>query len=116
MAVEATAAVLVREHKGALSQMPALILNVNEVGEGDVVVQLDCEVDDAVKDIAKGAVDSSSGLDHSTNSVAVGHAARNPDSRQRLRWRPPMNQALSAAAQGTPTCNLARAARQGPSA
>jgi hypothetical protein len=45
--------------------MPALILNVNIVGEGDVVVQLDCEVDDTIKDIAKGAVDYPSGLDHS---------------------------------------------------
>ncbi len=52
---EAAAAMLVREDKQPLSQVSALILDVNEMREGDVVVQLDGEVDDTIKDVAKGA-------------------------------------------------------------
>jgi hypothetical protein len=55
---ETAAAVLVREDEEPLGQVPPLILNVDEVREGDVTVELDGEVDDTIKDIAKGAVHS----------------------------------------------------------
>ncbi len=43
-AAETAAAVLVRENKEPLSQMPPLILDVDEMREGDVIVQLDGEM------------------------------------------------------------------------
>jgi hypothetical protein len=98
---EATAAVLVREHEEALCQMSPLILNVNEVGKSDVVMQLDSKVDNAIKDVSKGAVHSSGRLDHSPKlghmgghpvRVEMGRAARDPDPGQGVRRRPAVDQ------------------------
>jgi hypothetical protein len=55
-AAEAAAAMLVREDEEPLSQMPTLILDVDEMREGDIIVQLDGEMDDTIEDVAKGAI------------------------------------------------------------
>jgi hypothetical protein len=124
-AVEASAAVLVREDKEPLSQMPPLILDVNEMREGDVIVQLDGEVDDTIEDVAKGAIHSPGRLDDSAKlghvgshpvSVEMGCATRHPDSRQRVRRQPPIDEGVVSGSPRDPTCSFARAAEQGPSA
>jgi hypothetical protein len=53
-----------------------LILDVDEMREGDVVVQLDGEVDDTIEDIAKGTVHPPGGLDDPTEAWAMWAATR----------------------------------------
>jgi hypothetical protein len=67
---ETAAAVLVREDEESLSQVAPLILDVDEVREGDVTVELDGEVDDTIEDVAKGAVHSPGRLH---NPAKLGH-------------------------------------------
>jgi hypothetical protein len=74
-AAEAAAAMLVREDEEPLSQMPTLILDVDEMREGDVIVQLNGEMDDTIEDIAKGAIHSPGRLD---DSAKLGHVGRHP--------------------------------------
>ncbi len=61
--------VLVRE---VFHQVPALILDVDEVGMSDIIVQLDGEVDGAFEDIDKGVVHIPNGLNHSHKLHDVG--------------------------------------------
>jgi hypothetical protein len=61
--------VLIRE---VFHQVSALILNVDEVGMSDIIVQLDGEVDGAFEDIAKGVVHTPNGLNHSAKLHHVG--------------------------------------------
>jgi hypothetical protein len=119
---EEAAAVLVGEYEEALCQVPALIFNVNEVGESDVVVKLDGEMDDAIKYVAKGAVLATAdwttlpncAMWSSMRSVARVQSDMRAQDREstgdHLYTRNP-----SAAVQGTPTCSFARVARQSPS-
>ncbi len=74
-AAEAAAAVLVRDDEEPLSQVPPLILDVDEMREGDVTMQLDGEVDNTIEDIAKGAVHSPGRLH---NSAKLGHVCSHP--------------------------------------
>jgi hypothetical protein len=74
-AAEAAAAMLVREDEEPLSQVPPLILNIDEMREGDVTVQLDGEVNDTIEDIAKGAVHSPGRLH---NPAKLGHVGSHP--------------------------------------
>ncbi len=91
--------------------------------EGDVVMQLDGEVDDTIEHIAKGAVHSSGGLNHPAKlghvgrhpiGVEVGCAARHPDSRQRVRWQPPINEGALSRSPGDPHLQLGACSRAGP--
>jgi hypothetical protein len=93
--------VLVREHEEALRQMSPLILNVDEVGKSDVVMQLDGEVDNAIKDVSKGAVHPPGGLNHPPKlghigghpvRVEMGRTAQDTDHGQGVSWRPAVDQ------------------------
>jgi hypothetical protein len=121
-AAEAAAAVLVREDKEPLSQMPPLILNVDEMREGDVIVQLDGEVDDTIEDVAKGAIHSPGRLDDSAKlghvgshpvSVEMGCATRHPDSRQRVRRRPPIDEGAVSGSPRDPHLQFCKSGRAG---
>jgi hypothetical protein len=79
-AAETAAAVLVREDKEPLSQMPSLVLDIDEMREGDVIVQLDGEVNNTIEDVAKGAVHSPGRLH---NSAKLSHVGSHPIS---SRW------------------------------
>jgi hypothetical protein len=122
-AAEAAAAVLVREDKEPLSQMPPLILNVDEMREGDVIVQLNGEVNNTVEDVAKGAVHSPGRLHNPAKlrhvgshpvGVKMGCAARHPDSRQRVRRRPPVDEGAVSGSPGDPHLQLRKGGQAGP--
>ncbi len=122
-AAEAAAAVLVQEDEEPLSQMPTLILHVDEMREGDVTVQLDGEMDDTIDDVAKGAIHSPGRLDDSAKlghvgshpvRVEMGCTARHPDPRQRVRRRPPIDEGAVSGSPGDPHLQFRKGGRAGP--
>ncbi len=113
---------LVRE---AFHQVPALILDVDEVGMSDIIVQLDGEVDGAFEDIDKGVVHTTKGLNHSvklhhvgrhTVCFKVGSAARHTNLGQGVGRSPPIHQDPIGSSPGYTSLQLCQRARQGPSA
>jgi hypothetical protein len=122
-AAETAAAVLVREDEEPLSKVAPLILNVNEMRQGDVIVQLDGEVNDTIKDIAKGVVHPPGRLHHSPKlshvcshpvSVEVRRAARHPDPGQRVGQRPPINKGAVSGRPGDAHLQLRKGGQAGP--
>jgi hypothetical protein len=122
-AAETAAAMLVWEDEEPLSQVPPLILDINELREGDVTVQLDGEMDDTIKDVAKGAVQSPGRLHNPAKlghvgshpvSVKVRCAAWHPDSRQRVSRRPPIDKGPISGRPGDPHLQLCKGGQAGP--
>ncbi len=103
--------------------MPPLILDVDEMGEGDVTVQLDGEVNNTIEDVAKGAIHSPGRLHNSAKlghmgshpvGVKMGCAGRHPDSRQRVGRRPPIDKGAISGRPGDPHLQLRKGGQAGP--
>ncbi len=66
---------LISKHEQTLGQMATSILQVNEDGEGRIRRNLHGEVNDPIKDVAKGTVHATGRLDDPTE---LGHMGNKP--------------------------------------